>query len=73
MLAIMSETGQPFSRFALVKSAEHAKCFNGIKPDEVFTKQFDEMAKQSQAKQAELENRVQLPFDDFLNQYFAQQ
>jgi glutamate--cysteine ligase len=73
MLAIMTETGQPFSRFALVKSAEHAKCFNGKKPDEIFTEQFNEMAKQSQAKQAELESKIQLPFDDFLNQYFAQQ
>lgn len=73
MLAGMKQTGQPFSRFALAKSAEHAECFNGKKPDELFTTQFNEMTQQSLAKQTELENKVQLPFDDFLKQYFAQQ
>jgi glutamate--cysteine ligase len=73
MLACMTQTGQPFSRFALSKSTEHAGCFNGHKPDEIFTKQFDEMAQQSLAKQTELENKPQLPFDQFLKQYFAQQ
>jgi glutamate--cysteine ligase len=73
MLACMTQTGQPFSRFALTKSVEHANCFNGHKPDETFTKQFKEMAQQSLTKQAELENRPQLPFNEFLDQYFAQQ
>lgn len=73
MLACMKQTGQPFSRFALTKSAEHAECFNGKTPDELFMAQFNEMTQQSLAKQTELENRVQLPFDDFLKQYFAQQ
>ncbi|NOS76251.1 MAG: glutamate--cysteine ligase [Methyloglobulus sp.] len=73
MLACMKQTGQPFSRFALAQSAEHAACFNGKKPDELFTAQFNEMTQQSLAKQTELENKVQLPFDDFLKQYFAQQ
>lgn len=73
MLASMEQTGQQFSRFALHKSVEHAKCFNGSKPDATFTKQFNELAQQSITKQAELENRPQLPFDDFLKQYFAQQ
>jgi glutamate--cysteine ligase len=73
MLAVMTQTGQPFSRFALNKSAEHAECFNGHKPDEIFTHQFNELAQQSLAKQAELENKQQLPFDEFLKQYFTQQ
>jgi glutamate--cysteine ligase len=73
MLACMAQTGQPFSRFALIKSMEHADCFNGHKADELFTKQFNEMAQQSLAKQAALENRPQPPFNEFLDQYFAQQ
>jgi hypothetical protein len=30
------------------------------------------MAEQSQQKQREIESRAQLPFDQFLSQYFAQ-
>ena len=73
MLECMKQTGQPFSRFALIKSTEHADCYNGHKPDKAFTQQFDELAQQSLAKQAELENKPQLPFDEFLQKYFAQQ
>jgi len=69
----MTQTGQPFSRFALNKSAEHAQYFNRNKLDKTHTRQFDEMAKQSLAKQQEIESNKQIPFDDFLTQYFAQQ
>jgi glutamate--cysteine ligase len=72
MLAIMTETEQPFSRFALNKSVEHAACFKGHKPDDAFTTQFNALAQQSIAKQTELENKPQLPFDEFLNNYFTQ-
>ena len=72
MLAIMTETKQPFSRFALNKSMEHAACFNGHKPDEAFTMQFNDLAQQSLTKQAELEANPQLPFDEFLHNYFTQ-
>ncbi|WP_411725906.1 glutamate--cysteine ligase [Methyloglobulus sp.] len=73
MLACMRQTGQPFSRLALIQSMEHAACFNGHKPDETFTKQFNDLAENSLAKQAALENKSQLPFDQFLKQYFSQQ
>ena len=72
MLAGMRQTDQPFSRFALAKSAEHAECFKHHKSDESFCKQFQEMAQQSLVKQVELETRQQPPFDEFLKQYFAQ-
>ena len=72
MLAIMTETEQPFSRFALDKSIEHAACFKGYKPDAAFTTQFNELAQQSLAKQVELENKPQLPFNEFLQHYFTQ-
>jgi glutamate--cysteine ligase len=73
MLISMKQTGQPFSRFALAQSLEHAACFNGHKPDGAFARQFDELAKQSLGKQVALENQPQLPFDQFLEQYFTQQ
>ncbi|MEQ1544289.1 glutamate--cysteine ligase [Methyloglobulus sp.] len=73
MLADMAQTGQPFSRYALNKSAEHAECFKDHRPSEAFNLQFNELAQQSLAKQAELENKSQLPFDQFLQQYFTQQ
>ena len=73
MLASMKETNLPFSRFALKKSAEHAVCFNGKKVDEVFVSQFNELTEKSLKKQAEMESQPQLPFDQFLKQYFSQQ
>ena len=73
MLECMKQAEQPFSCFALTKSAEHAECFKHNKPDETFTRQFNELAQQSLAKQSGLENRPQLPFDEFLQKYFAQQ
>ena len=69
----MTQTGYPFSRFALNKSAEHARYFSLNKLDKTHTQQFDEMAKQSLDKQRELESKKQIPFDEFLTQYFAQQ
>jgi glutamate--cysteine ligase len=72
MLADMKSTGLPFSRFGLSKSMEHAACFSGHPPDAAFAEQFNELAAQSLAKQAELENKPQLPFAEFLNKYFTQ-
>ena len=69
----MTQTGHPFSRYALNQSAEHARYFRLNKLDKTLTQQFDEMARQSQAKQRELESKKQIPFDEFLTQYFAQQ
>ncbi|ESS71268.1 glutamate--cysteine ligase GshA [Methyloglobulus morosus KoM1] len=72
MLEVMRETDQPFSRFAVTKSAEHAACFKGHRPDEAFAKRFNELAQESLDKQSELENKSQLPFDEFLHNYFTQ-
>ena len=69
----MSQTGLPFSRYALNTSAEHARYFSLNKLDITHTQQFDEMAKLSLAKQQEIESKKQIPFADFLTQYFAQQ
>ena len=68
----MTQTQQPFSCFALNKSAEHARYFSLNKLDKTHTQEFNDMAEQSLAKQKELESKEQIPFDDFLKQYFSQ-
>ena len=72
ILDSMTQTRQPFSRFALNKSAEHAQYFSLTKLDKIHTQQFDDMAEKSLAKQKEIENKEQIPFDDFLKRYFSQ-
>ncbi len=72
ILENMTQSRQPFSRFALNKSAEHARHFSLNKLDDTLSKQFIELAEQSLAKQKELESKEQIPFDDFLKQYFSQ-
>ena len=72
ILESMAETHQPFSRFALNKSAEHAKTFSQTKLNEADTQTFNSMAEQSRTKQNEIESQVQIPFTDFLAHYFSQ-
>lgn len=72
MLADMTTADMPFSRFGLGKSLEHAACFKGHPPDALFNNQFNELAGKSLAKQADMENKPQLPFDEFLHRYFTQ-
>lgn len=68
----MVEKNQPFARFALRTSAEHERYFRTRHLDEERTQNFLEMARISHEKQREIENSDQLPFDDFLQRYFAQ-
>ncbi len=72
MLEQMRQLSQPFSRFALNISAQHEQYFKLNKLDTIKTRQFNEMATESQIKQQEIENKDQIPFDDFLKQYFLQ-
>jgi glutamate--cysteine ligase len=73
MLAIMTETKQSFSKFALTKSLEHADYFRRHPIDKDRLRDFDLMAQASIAKQNDLEQQPQIPFHDFLEHYFAQQ
>ncbi|MBM4208154.1 MAG: glutamate--cysteine ligase [Gammaproteobacteria bacterium] len=73
MLDCMRQGAQTFSDYALAKSAEHAACFQGKPADADFVQDFDRLAQQSIAKQAEMESQPQLPFDEFLTKYFSQQ
>lgn len=72
ILEQMTRLKQPFARFALNTSAEHAQDFKLNKLDKLKTQQFTEMAANSHIKQQELESQPQIPFDDFLEQYFSQ-
>ncbi|MBL6987937.1 MAG: glutamate--cysteine ligase [Methylobacter sp.] len=72
MLEQMTQLHQPFSRFALSTSAEHEHYFKLNKLDEGNTRLFNKMAAESLVKQQEIENKDQLPFDEFLRQYFLQ-
>jgi glutamate--cysteine ligase len=72
ILDCMTQNQQPFSRFALNKSAEHARYFGVNKLDKIHTQAFNDMAELSLVKQKELESKEQIPFDEFLKQYFSQ-
>jgi glutamate--cysteine ligase len=72
MLASMREQAQPFAKFALTISDKHAHFFRRQELDVKTTAEFDAMASASHAKQRELESQIQLPFAEFLQQYFSQ-
>jgi len=72
MLENMAELQQPFARYALKMSGEHRQYFSGNKPDKATAQQFMDMAELSLAKQKALESKEQIPFEDFLKNYFAQ-
>jgi glutamate--cysteine ligase len=68
----MKETKQPFSRFALNKSTEHAEEYRNSKLNDVDKQTFTNMAKESIAKQKDIESKQEIPFNDFLIHYFSQ-
>ena len=72
MLAEMSSNQQPFACLALQVSNRHAQYFKTHKLDDARNREFIELAEQSLRKQTDIENKDQLPFDDFLANYFAQ-
>lgn len=72
ILEHMDQQHKEFGCFSLDKSAEHEQYFRQRKLDDHNTAQFNELAEQSLAKQKEIESKNQLPFDEFLKQYFAQ-
>jgi glutamate--cysteine ligase len=72
MLEQMTQLQQPFARFALNISAEHRQHFQSNKLDSAMAQQFEEMATLSHLERQEIESKKQIPFDDFLQQYFLQ-
>ncbi|MEQ1529401.1 MAG: hypothetical protein ABL925_08800 [Methylococcales bacterium] len=72
ILTNMHSSNQPFSRYALNISKDNALHFKNRHLDVETTQQFLEMAEKSQQKLQLIEGRTQLPFDQYLQQYFAQ-
>ncbi|MEI6744452.1 MAG: glutamate--cysteine ligase [Methylococcaceae bacterium] len=72
ILAAMRENKKPFACFAVNQSAELAKFFTGQSLDDTTRQKFKNLAVESHAKQRELEAASQLPFEQFLKQYFSQ-
>jgi glutamate--cysteine ligase len=72
MLAAMYQTEKPFACFAVNQSAELAKIFASQTLDDTTRQKFKNLAVESHAKQRELEAASQLPFEQFLKQYFSQ-
>ena len=72
MLAAMREHKKTFSCFTVNQSAELAKVFAQQSLDDITRQEFMKLAADSHAKQRELEAMPQLPFEQFLQHYFAQ-
>jgi glutamate--cysteine ligase len=72
ILASLRTTQQSFTRFVHNLSAEHAQTLSAANLEQSRQQQFTTMAAESLAKQQQLESKPQIPFDDFLQQYFAQ-
>jgi glutamate--cysteine ligase len=72
ILASMREKSQPFAKFALNISDKHAHFFRRQELDAETAAQFKAMATESHAKQHAIESQAQLPFAEFLEQYFSQ-
>ncbi|MDD5228768.1 MAG: glutamate--cysteine ligase [Methylococcales bacterium] len=71
MLATMRENKKPFASFAVNQSIELAKIFAAQTLDETTRQKFITLAAESHVKQRELEATPQLPFEQFLEQYFS--
>lgn len=71
MLAAMREKEKPLSCFTVNQSAELAKFFAEKSLDETTRQDFIKLAVQSHEKQRELEAAPQVPFEEFLQHYFA--
>ena len=72
LLARMTKYEQPYSCFALNTSREHAQTIKSQTLDSAVHQEFTEMASKSIAKQQEIEQKPQVPFEQFLQDYFSQ-
>jgi glutamate--cysteine ligase len=73
MLAKMRDSGENFFRCARQLSEQHRRFFESPPLLEERTRFFTEAAERSWREQRELEAADHLPFDEFLNRYFAQE
>ena len=72
MLTEMHENGESFYQFARRLSMKHHRYFSGRELEADKTAEFDRVAAESHAGQADIESLPQVDFDQFLDEYFAQ-
>ena len=72
MLAEMDDAGEEFYHFALRKSREHQQWFAERPLEDDKRKRFEAMALESIDKQKAIEAADDIPFETFLENYFAQ-
>lgn len=73
MLAEMRAGGEGFFHYALRKSKEHQRYFQGLELSQEFAAKFRKLAEESLQKQKSIEESETESFDDYLQRYFAQQ
>lgn len=72
MLEEMRENGESFFDFAQRLSLQHHSYFNSISMSSERELFFREQAESSLARQSQIEAESQVPFEQFLRDYFAQ-
>ncbi len=73
MLSQMRETGEGFYHFARRMSLKHQRYFEALPEDPERTAWFRRLAEESLRRQAEIEAADDVPFDEYLRRYFAQE
>jgi len=72
MLAEMDQNGEEFYHFALRKSRQHQQWFDERPLEDEKRLQFETLARESIEKQRAIEAADKIPFETFLQEYFAQ-
>jgi glutamate--cysteine ligase len=72
MLAEMDQQGEEFYHFAMRMSRQHQQWFADRPLDEGKRLNFEKLARESIAKQQSIEAENEIPFANFLQNYFAQ-
>ena len=73
ILSEMQLTGEPFARYAQRISEQHERKFRMQRLDDARTAEFVKIAEESIREQEDIEQQDSIPFETFLENYFAQQ
>ena len=68
----MRQTDQPFARFALNKTCEHAQSIKAQVLSQETSENFQQCTQRSYDQQIQIEKNDKVSFDTFLENYFAQ-
>lgn len=72
VLADMQESGQSFYEFALQQAVQHGSRFRSEALPEDVLRHYEQLAADSLAKQAALEQQTEVDFDQYLADFYAQ-